>query len=285
MYLPLAAVVTLIVITVGPRLRRQTANVALAAVCLALAAGTVLRNREYQSALTMAQTVIDRWPTPFAHTMMGTEFASLGRPDEAIAHLRQGADQFPKASYHLGEELFKQGQVEEAYARLSKFVEQEPYALQAVSARSMMGRMLLSKRDYAAAIDQLSLVLSMTNGNDDLHIVALALMGNAVFGRGQYDDAARYYRNFLDARPNDIPVRGNLAQALFNQGRVDDAVAEARAILRVREDAVARDLLGRVLASQGSLDEARQEFERALIVDPNFAQARMDLEAILRVKR
>src|SRR5262249_18616456 len=201
----------------------------------------------------------------------------LGRHDEAILQLKQGADQYPKAGYHLGGELFNQGKHDEAYARLAKFVEQEPYALEAVRARLMIGRALLLRRDYAAAIDQFRLVLSMTARNDDSHTIAVGLMGDALFGQGQFDETARYYRDYLAAKPDDVSARGNLAKALFNKGDIEEAAIEARAILRIRDDAVARDLLGRALASQGKLDEARKEFERALAVDPNFRQAREDL--------
>jgi len=285
MYLALIALVALAVIAIAPLLRRQGAAAAvLAAVCLALAAGTVSRNREYGSSLTMAQTVLERWPTPFAHAMVGTELAKLGRHDEAIAQLRQGADQYPKAGYHLGGELFNQGKHDEAYVRLAKFVEQEPYALEAVRARLMMGRTLLLRRDYAAAIDQFRLVLSMTARGDESHTVAFGLMGDALFGQDQFDEAARYYRGYLAAKPDDVSARGNLAKTLFNNGDIDGAAAEARAILKIRDDAVARDLLGRALASQGRLDEARKEFERALAADPNFQQARDDLAMIARAR-
>ena len=136
MYLALAAIVTLVVLaaTGGARLQpnsgppegghhqplkggrhQRIAWLLLTVACIALATGTVLRNREYQSSLTMAQTVLERWPTPFAHAMVATELAKLGRHEEAIAELRQGADQYPKAGYHLGGELYNQGKVDEAF--------------------------------------------------------------------------------------------------------------------------------------------------------------------------
>ncbi len=284
MYLGLIAIVAVAVITLAPLLRRRAAAALLAVVCVALAAGTMSRNREYRSSLVMAQTVLDRWPTPFAHAMVGTELAKLGRHEEAIAQLRQGADQYPKAGYHLGGELFNQGKHDEAYARLARFVEQEPYALEAVRARLMMGRALLSRRDYAAAIEQFRLVLSMTSRSDDSHVVAFGLIGDALFAQDQFDDAARYYRGYLAAKPDDVSARGNLAKTLFNKGDIDAAAAEARAILKIRDDALARDLLGRALASEGKLDEARKEFERALAIDPTFQQARDDLAMLARAR-
>jgi tetratricopeptide (TPR) repeat protein len=308
MYLALAAIVTLAVAAVleatgGLRLQPDSgppeggrhqplkrgrqpriAVLLLTVTCIALATGTVLRNREYQSSLTMARTVLERWPTPFAHAMVGTELAKIGRHEEAIAELRQGADQYPKAGYHLGGELYNQGKVDEAFSHLQTFVEREPYALEAVRARLMMGRALLLQRKYDAAIAQFRLVLSMTAGSDELHTVAFGLIGDALFGQDQSAEAARYYRGYLAAKPGDVSARGNLAKILFNAGDLDGAAAEARAILRIRDDAVAHDLLGRTLASEGNLGEAEKEFERALKVDPTMQQAREDLAMVRRAR-
>jgi superkiller protein 3 len=140
------------------------------------------------------------------------------------------------------------------------------------------------RHDYPAAIDQFRRVLAMTARDDDSHIVAFGLMGDALFGQDQFDEAARYYRGYLAAKPNDVPARGNLAKTLFNKGDLDGAAAEARAILKIRDDAPAHDLLGRTLASQGKLDQARKEFERALAVDPNFQQAREDLAMVRGIR-
>jgi tetratricopeptide (TPR) repeat protein len=288
MYLALAAIVTLAVAAVLAAtggVRQRIALLLLTTVCITLATGTILRNREYQSSLTMAQTVLERWPTPFAHAMVGTELAKIGRHDEAIAELRQGADQYPKAGYHLGGELYNQGKVDEAFSHLQGFVEREPYALEAVRARLMMGRALLVQRKYDAAMSQFRLVLSMTARSDELHTVAFGLMGDALFGQDQFAEAARYYRGYLAAKPEDVSARGNLAKILFNTGDLDGAAAEARAILVIRDDAAAHDLLGRALASQGKLAEAENEFERALKADPKFQQAREDLEMIRRARK
>jgi len=256
----------------------------LGIVCVALATATALRNREYKSSRTLAQTVLERWPTAYAHAMVGIELAKIGRHDEAIAQLRQATSGLPKARYHLGGELFNRGEGDQAIGELQQYVAEEPYALEAVRARLMIGQVLLRQRKYPPAIDQFRVVLSMTPGNDDAHTLAFGLMGDALFGQEQLEEAARYYRAYLSAKPDDVAVRGNLAKALFNKGDVDGAAAEARAILRISDDAAAHDLLGRALGSQGKLEEARIEFERALKIDPNFQQAREDLAMIKQAK-
>ena len=310
MYLALAAIVALVVVGVwssrGVRLqpdhvidgvRLQPDNgppkggrhrwihaILLAAVCAALATATAIRNREYESSLTLSQTVLQRWPTAYAHAMVGIELAKIGRHDEAMAQLREATSGLPKARYHLGGELFNRGDGDQAIGELQRYVAEEPYALEAVRARLMIGQVLLRQRKYSPAIDQFRLVLSMTPASDDAHILAFGLIADALFGQEQLEEAARYYRAYLSAKPDDVAARGNFAKALFNKGDVDGAAAEARAILRTSDDAAAHDLLGRALGSQGKLEEARIEFERALKIDPNFQQAREDLAVIKKAK-
>ena len=109
-------------------------------------------------------------------------------------------------------------------------------------------------------------------------------MADALFAQEKFEDAIRFYRGYLAAQPDDINGRLNLGMALFNVGDHGGAAEAARTILRIKEDAAAHDLLGRVLGSDGKLDEAQQEFERSLRIDPSFRQAREDLEMVRRAR-
>ena len=136
MYLPLAAFITLVVIaghTAWRRLARDSsaparrvagimASSLVAAVVLVLAGRTLLRNREYQSGLTMARTVVARWPSPVGHRMLGGELHNAGRDDEAIVELREAARGMPPAYFDLGVALYTVGRTEEATAALETFV-------------------------------------------------------------------------------------------------------------------------------------------------------------------
>jgi tetratricopeptide (TPR) repeat protein len=286
-------------------------------VSAALAAVTVQRNREYRSSLTIAETVVARWPTAFGRTMLGVELAAAGRHQEAMPLLRDAAPSFPTARYHLGGELFNAGKYADAIEQLQEFVRLKPYLLEAVRARTMLGRAYLAAGKPADAIEQLRMVLSMTSSSDEAHVTAIGFLGDALFAQQKFADALPYYRTFVAARPRDsgamtnyaitlaetgdasgaiaafhravdinpadTTARRNLAKALFNQGRVDEAEAETRSLLQVQpSDSVGHDLLGRALASKGRLSEARAEFERALASDPRDAQARADLALVVR---
>jgi len=317
MYLPLAALVVLVVVAAAAKLRPRLAMSLLAVATAMLTLQTALRAREYSSSLRMAETVLERWPNGFAHGLVGVELSIAGRRDEALAHLRESARTYSRAHYHLGGELFTAGQIDEALPELQQFVREQPLLLEAVRARTMMGRIFVTERKYAEAIEQFRMVQSMTPPGNEAHVMAIGFLADAFFGQERFPEAVDQYRAFLAVRPNDaggwmnyaialastghaeeatrafrrtvalnpadMNARRNLASHLFNLGEMDAAASEAIGILKMRPDnAAAHDLLGRVRGSEGRLAEARAEFERALQIDPHDAQAREDLALLLR---
>jgi protein O-mannosyl-transferase len=320
MYLPIITLIALAIVTIGPRLRRVVAIVVLVAASTALSAQTIIRNREYVSSFTLAETVLDRWPTGFAHALYGVELSRAGRHDEALAHLRESVGSYPKGHFHLGVELFAANHYEEALPHLQQFVAEQPILIEAVRARTIIGRILLAKKRYPEAIEQFRLVLSMTSPNDSAHVTAGGFLADALFGQGKFADALPLYQSFVGSRPtdagalinlgislantgrphdatttfrravevspNDLTARRNLARSLFNEGLLDAADAETNALLRIKEDdAGAHDLKGRLLATRGDLVKAKVEFERAVALDPSDQQAREDLALLLSTLR
>ncbi|HYM22190.1 MAG TPA: tetratricopeptide repeat protein, partial [Vicinamibacterales bacterium] len=67
---------------------------------------------------------------------------------------------------------------------------------------------------------------------------------------------------------------------------IDGAGRAAVEAVRVApSDPEAHDLLGRALAGRAQVDAARREFERALALNPNYAQARDDLQTLAHALR
>src|SRR5262245_23958855 len=232
-------------------------------------------------------------------------------------HLREAVATYPKGRFHLGVELFATGRQDEALTQLQQYVAEQPQFVEAIQARTIVGRILLDKRRFAEAIEEFRAVLSMTARTDDAHISATGFLADALFGREQFAEAIRYYQTFVALRPRDVGAltnygialanaghpleamqvfqravatdpasvnaRRNLAKALLNEDRLDAAESETTELLRLKDDdAVGHDLKGRVLASRGELLRARAEFERAVQLDPGDQQAREDLALVLR---
>jgi protein O-mannosyl-transferase len=112
-------------------------------------------------------------------------------------------------------------------------------------------------------------------------IVALALVGFGVLTWKQtqvWQDSERLWRHALSIDPESSYAHNNLANALADQGRLDEATVEVREVLRINpRDAEGYYNLGNFLARQGKLGEAVDRFHEALQIRPDHAEAHYDL--------
>jgi Flp pilus assembly protein TadD len=185
-----------------------------------------------------------------------------------------------------------------------------------VQTRLLLGRAFLTRGDVSQAIAQLQQARSMDPSNPDV----LGGLSDALLAARQSDRAADGYRAYLALRPDDAAATLNLGIALAESGRVREATAvferahdlnpgdprvsknlaslalnandidsagraASEAVRLAPADPEAHDLLGRALAGRAQLDAARLEFERALALNPNYAQARDDLQTLARAFR
>ena len=324
MYLPLIALIAWLVLIVawvaerGGRRGRLAALAGLALVSAGLGTATLLRNQEYRTALVLARTSVERHPSSVAHHVLATELILAGDHEQARAQLREALPGAPRAHYTLGVELLRDGQDEAAATELETFLREEPLLLEAVQARQLLGRALARQEKWSDAIDQYQQVLRM-NPSDHIRIETQMFLGEALSVAGRCEEAVTALTEYLTARPDDVaalnvlgicylaldrpddavgkftravtidPADGvsqrNLANALFDRGDADAAAPHAEQAARLRvNDPDAWDLLGRVSAVRGHLQDAQAHFERALQIDPGFTDARQHLQALGKLR-
>src|SRR5262249_33642130 len=216
MYLPLLALVALLVIAAvsrwspltpvasarAPHTRKAplAGSLVLVVAAAALAVATLARNREYSSLLLLAQTVVDRYPTSVAHHLLAVQLIAAGRQDEAMPHLRQALPGAPRAHYTMGAVLLDRGQVDAAIPELQAFLREQPYLLEAISARQLLGRAFVKQGRLPEAIEQYHTVLTM-NPTPAERTSTLGLLAEALFAQQSYDQAVMNYRAYLEKMP------------------------------------------------------------------------------------
>jgi len=256
MYLPLMALAAFVVVVVrrfvGSRVRGSRpahprtsalANLAFAVLAVLLSLGTVQRNREYLSGLTLWQSVLDRWPPHArAHRNLAAELKLANRPDEEIVHLRAAVKDLPGIRNVLGLELLALGRNAEAADELRTYV-----------------------RDYPRDAD------------------AWANLGNAFSALGRNDEALQAFQRAIAIDPNNGLSQRNLALQFLQQNDFDNAVAHARDAARLTpNDPAAHNLLGLALIGQQKIDEAIAEFRASLALQPGNNDAAGYLERTLK---
>ena len=333
MYLPLMALATLGVVGVDllwDFLRRRLAGADSAAtgsadffakasvlvvIALALAGATVSRNREYASGLSLAETVLERWPTSLAHRMVGTELVMAGRREEGIVHLREAARGDPRAHYELGTALYELGRLDESIEELRVFVREEPHLFEVIPARETLAHAFAQQGKWPEVVAEVRQLVKMAPSNPRFR----GLLADALFEAHEYAEAGALYRESLESRPDNATALGNLgislaqtnnlgeaiemfrralalqqqnhlahrnlAQALLAHHDVGEAAVQAQQALALKpDDPVTLDLLGQALAMQGKLDEAQVQFQRSLALDPTSAETRERLAQVQRLR-
>ncbi len=245
MYMPLAALVTLLVVGSYVALRRllaekqAIAGIAGIAVLVACVGGVVSSRRlaVYADELALWQDVLDHQPeSSVAQYNVGTIFLDRHEPEQAVDYFRRAIaarDDYPRAHHNLGAALSALGQREEASREFERAVELEP---------------------------------RYTLGHIKLGITAMKA--------GRTDDAIRDFKAALEWQPNNAAAHIGLSGALLATGELEDAVYHAQAAVTAEPDnAEAHNLLGAGLAQQGQFPEAVEQFEAAVRLDPKLLQA------------
>lgn len=266
MYLPLMALAVLVVTVLDSIARRfvrgSAPRVAVAVPVtlgvVALAAATIQRNTEYASALRLAQTVVDRRPTPVAYHILGEQLALAGRTAEAETALRTSVKLGnTRAAFQLGALLVDARRFPEAAQPLEAFVASasvrqrlrwlEPPRIDVLSARLMLAQIAAADSRWPDAAAQSREILSAV----PRHPEAQRILALAFFNTRQWPEAVDALSAYLATRPGDVRARTELGVAYVALERFDAAVTEFRRALEVDpNDAQARRLLDLAIADQ-----------------------------------
>lgn len=230
MFLPLAALTVLVVVGAARALSRWTstaawrAGAAVAGLAIAaLAVRTVERNRDYETPLTLWQTVVDQRPNGRARFAFANELIGAGRHDEAIAQLRVAVQDFPDARAGLGTELLAKGSLEEGIQVLDAFVAANPSSPNRAPARVLLSeahqalaQQAFAQRNAPLAADEARKSLQMDARNADAH----NLLGAALASQGDLAGAIPEFQEAVRLNPKHPSAADNLARAM--------AIANAR---------------------------------------------------------
>ena len=267
MYLPLAAVIVVVVLgvktlvhrTLTPTLslegrgsfwkpRIQYIEWPLNASVLVVAAlllgyFTYQRNKDYHSDLVMWTDVAAKRPdNARARVAVGNALLARNRVDEAIAAYREAVairPDFADGQCALGMGLARKGALDEAVTAYRESLRLDPN---------------LAKAHYN--------------------------LGNALSRQGRIDESIRSFRESLRIRPRFADAHCNLGNALAAQGQLDEAIAEYREAIRIKPGlANAHKGLGDVLVRLGRADEGIAAFQEAIRIQPDYANAHANLAA------
>ena len=239
MYLPLAAVLTILVAAawrtitesiccgILPRWSSHIVGNGFTIIAaLPLVVLTLERNRIYSTELAIWQDTAAQAPwSARAHNNLGTALHHQGRLAEAITEYQKAAElkpEYGKAYNNWGAALFDEGRYAEAVGPCRQAVRIAP---QAFESHSNLANALNHSGQYEEAIGEFQRALQLDPTNAAVHNdLAIALTAS-----GRTDEAICHYRQALKIDPRLARVRAGLGNCLYRQGKVREAVAEWRA--------------------------------------------------------
>ena len=246
MYLPLAAVIALVVGAATKRFGRKALLVALV-FAIILMTETQVRNRIYETELSAWTDTVAKAPlNARAQINLAESLIVLGRPADALAPaaaavaLRPG---YAEAQTNLGIALTQLGHPDEALPHCEEAVRLQP---DHARNHSNLGATLLHLDRAAEAAKEFEAALTLSN----------------------------------NARER-TALRRNLGSAYFHSGRIPAAIAEYEAVLKeAPESAETHYSLGLALGLNQRYDEAIAQLKETLRLQPNHAPAREALDAL-----
>ncbi len=275
MYLPLAAVVALVVwaghaglrlaadrLSWRGRVRGGVGAGLVAAVAIAAAGATVRRNQTYHSLGAIWNDVLAQYPNSSrAQVNLGSALVDQGTTGAAAeaqeryeAAVRLDPNNFT-AHYNLGNAEFRKGNHEAAILHYQRSVKIQPDFTDAHVTWAMsldnLGR-------TEEAIERFRIALktkpegSRSKPIEEAHFN----LGNALYRTGRIEEAAEQYRAVLRTRPGHIEARLNLAHMMWQLGRPQEAEQEFRQVLRLRpNNTKAREALDALLGMENGESE------------------------------
>ena len=296
MYLPLAAVVAVVVIggydlgrIVARRLRIPAITLGLTeallvlAVALALAYLSVRRNDDYRSVLAMSSDIVARRPyNPRAHMSLAFELNRAGRIEEAMRHYRESfrlKPDSPALHNSWGLALAEQGKHEEAVTHLKEVIRLAPD--QSAGARGALGSSLVALGRYDEAVTVLTDAVRLQPNS----AVLRAKLGEALHHQGRLDDAISNYLTAIRIDPNYAEAHNALGAAFVSQRRYKEAADEFSVAIRIApRSPEAHNNMGNVLIAEGQVDAAVAQFSEAVRLVPGFSDGHYNLGVALLQK-
>jgi tetratricopeptide (TPR) repeat protein len=293
LYLPLAAVVTLVVLgayLLGSAFlrrlfqsdaQRQTLG-RLAAAGAIVTAGVLLgyltwqRNTYYHERLTMWLDVLDKRPENWrAYNNAGFELYGQAKKEEAIKYYTNAIKWnplYPEAFNNLGVAKEKIGDYNGSIADCNKALELKPEYAEAYNSRGVAKE---KKGDYDGAASDYDKALKL----NPRYAEAYSNRGIVREKQGCHNEAIADCEKALEFNPQLVEAYVNCGVARMGKGDYDGAIMDYTKVLELNPRlAEAYCNRGNVRLTKGNTDGAVADYNKALELNPQFEQARRNLE-------
>jgi tetratricopeptide (TPR) repeat protein len=207
------------------------------------------------------------------HGDLGEVYLRKGEYQQAVVHLRRALELEPDYNY-------ARHNLATAYFHLGHRPESIQIALQTIAenprrpdTRVLLGRAYLD----AGQLGEASLHLERALQIDPQSGMAHYYYGRLLYRQGRYLEAVAHLEQARRWQPRDFWICYELGRAYQQSGRLDQALLYYQQAQALENRPEALNALGAVHFLAGRLDQARAYFDQALSLDPDHAEAHVNL--------
>jgi tetratricopeptide (TPR) repeat protein len=202
----------------------------------------------------------------------------IGCATQQVSSHNQPADALPATPPPFSADTrFAAGQVDESQHNPAAAIQQYEEALKLspnhLGALYRLGTLYAETKQFPEAIDIWERYLAASNQS----ATAFGDLGFCQELAGETDKAEASYQAGIARDYKNATCRTNYGLMLARRGKMDEAVTQWRFVL---SEAEIHYNLGGVYAAEGNKIKAHYEFQKALEIDPNFADARQRVSAL-----
>jgi protein O-mannosyl-transferase len=261
-----------------------------ASALIALAVTTALQLTYWQNSYTLFRHALEatNQNNYIAYSHLGTVSLRQGKTDEGVQQITKALETNPghdsterrfmvRDLVRLGNALEDKGRLDEAAKRFQSALEIDP---RDATAHNNLGNILAQLGRADEAIAEYQRTLTLTNDVESLVGIHLNL-GNTLGEIGRREEAVFQYSQAVHLQPNNFQAQASLGMVLYFDKKLEAATDHLSKAIDIKQDARAYYFLGLVLADRGKLQEAIQCLREALILNPNYSEAREHLNLLL----
>lgn len=248
-----------------------------------------LNTDNYEQAIEEFQAVINKYPnTEWAARSqynIGDSYYNAGEYDKAIDSYKKVLDDYPRSQYIIDavngiqySQLSSTG-MDNSSDVLEEFLDDNPNSTTADRLRYRQAENVYQSGDYEGAIKEFKQYLRITN-SDNLVPVAYSNLADAYKQLNRIDEAMEAYQNIVDEFPNHEqtpPALTALGSLSYENNKYGEAYKYYNKLLDTapsyRQEAYVG--MGNASLAQGNTQNAVQEFEEALKINPQSAGAKV----------
>jgi tetratricopeptide (TPR) repeat protein len=189
------------------------------------------------------------------------------RPDNAWGH------------YMLGLSAWKSGDPGKAETAFDTALNIDPDHLKSLVNSS---RVLIEQKRFDDALNRLMRAGDLEPNSNEVY----RLMGRAFHATGKTDDAVEAYRRAIELDDKDAWSMNNLGLLFLETQRADEAVTLLTKAVELKKDVPAfHNNLGMALEHTGRFGAASLAYGEALVADPGYDKAKLNLARVDAVKK